>query len=351
MQARTCQICKNVITPLFRPPGATSITSTAKIIDSSIVVSVCNNCAHVQTENNIKVGQYYKDEYRFQTSSVEEDDLYEICGETRIYRSDQQARVVLSKINLDSAMKVLDYGCGKAPTLRKVTNRRPDLTPFVFDVSATYQALWDDFVSRKNQACFTIPPSWKEQMNVVLSFFALEHVESPNEFVANIAELLCEGGTLLVIIPDMRRNISDMLVADHLNHFSPSSLRLLLASNGFTSIDIDANSYRGAFVVTAIRSSSTAPEPVDAKEDVAAFVAGHQRTAQYWRDVSDRIRTAERQHPRQPSMIYGSGIYGIFIASVLQEKDNFRGFFDQNPFRQKLKVLDRPISFSRECAQ
>jgi hypothetical protein len=41
--------------------------------------------------------------------------------------------------------------------------------------------------------------------------------------------------------------------------------------------------------------------------------------------------------------IYGSGVYGLFIAATLTSLDNIACFVDMNPFRQGLTLLNRPV--------
>ena len=56
-------------------------------------------------------------------------------------------------------------------------------------------------------------------------------------------------------MPNVRRNAGDFIVVDHVNHFMPTSLRLLFANAGFTDVVIDEASHAAAYVVTARRGS------------------------------------------------------------------------------------------------
>jgi len=41
--------------------------------------------------------------------------------------------------------------------------------------------------------------------------------------------------------------------------------------------------------------------------------------------------------------VYGSGFYGTFIATCLKHPDRVACFLDQNPHRQRQRLLDKPI--------
>ena len=51
----------------------------------------------------------------------------------------------------------------------------------------------------------------------------------------------------------MFQNPGDMCVLDHVNHFSPLSLTILLKRVGFSNITIDTNSHYGAIIFKAKR--------------------------------------------------------------------------------------------------
>lgn len=338
-----CRICGAPTKPLFHSPSETAIISSARPIPGATELDLCHECGHAQTRPIVDLHKYYSTEYKFQLSSPEEDDLYERIGTRSVFRSEHQGKVALSKLSLTPGMKILDYGCGKAVTLRAIVAQSSAVEPYVFDVTEAYQDLWDEFVPRDSQACFEIPQHWLGRMDVVLAFFALEHVEDPHGFLAEVESLLAPDGQLLLIVPNIRTNISDFLVVDHVNHFSISSLHGALSQHGLTDISIDDAIYRGAFVVTARKSATTA-----AAESTSAAVMEHvqamKRDAGLLLDGLAAVRAAElAKSPGEKTVVYGSGIYGLFIASHLEDKASFLGFVDQNPFRQRFTFFDRPV--------
>lgn len=340
--AMPCLVCGTPSgAPAYRHDGM-SISSTARQIAVPTIVYVCEVCAHVQTPPLEDIGNYYDTDYNVHLESDDTDDLYAVRDGTPVYRAQHQANVALEKLALPDGASVLDYGCGKGMSLRALLAVRPDLDGFVFDVSDAYRAAWAAFLPRENQATYVAPQTWHDCFDAVLSFFALEHVAAPVGFLAGIRRLLKPGGTLHLTVPNVRRNIGDFIVVDHVNHFMPSSLRRAFAEAGFTDVRIDEDSHDAAYVVDARRGGADEAQ-IDRAD--AAVYAGEARTyAAFWSVASDSVTNFERDHGRgRPSAIYGSGFYGVFVASRLQDRSTVGYFLDRNPYQQARRIFDRPV--------
>jgi SAM-dependent methyltransferase len=326
--------------PAYRHDAATSVSSTARPIEVPTAVYVCAVCAHVQTPPLADIAAYYDSSYNVHLESDDADDLYAVHDGVPVYRAQHQATVALDKLALGHGASVLDYGCGKGMSLRALLSRRPDLEGAVFDVSAAYRAAWDAFVPASNQAVYATPSDWDGRFDAVLSFFALEHVADPQAFLAGIRRLLRPGGTAHLTVPNVRRNIGDFIVVDHVNHFMPTSLRRLFAQAGFTDIRIDEDAHDAAYVIDARRGMGPI-EPVDEGE-VEVHVAEARRYAAFWTSASEAVTRFEAAHAGRPAAIYGSGFYGVFIASRLNDRSNVRYFLDRNPHQRAKRIFGLP---------
>jgi SAM-dependent methyltransferase len=331
--------------PAYRHDGVLSISSTARAVALPTIVYVCERCGHVQTPPLADIGGYYDTAYNVHLESDEADDLYAVRDGLRIYRAQHQADVALAKLALPHGAAVLDYGCGKGMTLRTLLAARPDLDGAVFDVSDAYRAAWDAFVPHDRQAAYAAPASWAGRFDAVLSFFALEHVADPRGFLAGIRALLRPGGTVHLTVPNVRRNAGDFIVVDHVNHFMPSSLRRLFSDAGFTNVQIDEDSHDAAYVVDAERGTDfTKLSPGTEALDIARYVAEARELAGFWSHASDAVRAFERDTARgRKSAIYGSGFYGVFIASRLADRSDLAYFLDRNPHQQAKRIFDRAV--------
>lgn len=331
--------------PIFKARGIGFTLAQRENDIETTSAYLCRTCSHVQTPPFENIESYYDTDYVFQMHDAEEDDIYAVeAGGRRIFRAEHQARSVAQKFNLHESMRVLDYGCGKARTLQLILDDHPSIAPFVFDVSDVYGDLWDRFVPKANQAAYRVPEAWFGTMDLVLSFFALEHTADPQAFVRDLAKLVRPGGSVHVVIPNMYRNISDLVVVDHVQHFSGNSLVRLFADAGYSAIRIDTETHRAAFIVNAIFDPDVAPEVVPpAQEVLAATMEQARSTSRQWEDIADRIEAFEKAHPHDKSVIYGSGVYGMFIAASLRDRSRVAAFLDMNPFRQGRELMGIPI--------
>ena len=247
--------------------------------------------------------------------------------------------VLADKLNLPQGASLLDYGCGKAPTMRRLAAHRPDLAIHLFDVSADYQGFWHAFTTPERCATYTPKAEWTGTFDAVTSFYALEHVEDLHGSLAAIRSLLKPGGLLYAIVPNWPTNVADVIVVDHINHFWTGSYHHVLARMGFTVESLDADAHYGALVVVARRT-----EPSEVWPEPAALQAITQQVRAYWQGVSQRVQAFEADTGAgKQAAIYGSGVYGNFIATCLADWAPVRCFLDQNPHQQGKTILERPI--------
>jgi SAM-dependent methyltransferase len=325
-----CNICNTELgVPLYEARSEQSLTSLCDLKPGRVRVWLCETCGHLRGEALPDEHHYYESEYRILLNHEDEDQIYEVQEERIIYRTDHQVATLLQKLNLPNGTRLLDYGCAKASTPRRLLSVRPDLQVYLFDVSSMYLDFWRRFVSEDRVAINHIPSAWLGTFNVVTSFFALEHIQKPQDTVRQIASLLTDDGVFYGIVPDTFGNIGDFVVLDHVNHFTDYSLYFLLRSAGFTDICIDASAHRGALVFTGRKVGRHSAQP-----DLAATLSACRKLAAYWTKVDDCLQEAEAIFKKRPSAIYGAGFYGAYIFSRLTEPSWVQCFLDTNPFLQ-----------------
>ena len=333
----TCCICDAPLAePVYESPAPFSVTSLCQVLEGRTRAWHCKVCSHTQTASLPALERFYAEEYHILTASEEEDQLYEVRNGQKIFRTEHQVTTLLDKINLPPNAAVLDYGCGKAGTLKALV-ARAEVTPFVFDVGEQYRPFWAKFVRPEYQAVDCVPGEWAGKMDAVISFFALEHVADPRAFVAEVNQLLKTGGVFYFLVPNLFANTADLVVADHVNHFSESSVNRLLSDAGFTVREVDGSAHQSAWVVVAEKQSSGLGSP-----RINSSASAIREMAAYWRSFGDRVRAFEQQSEGEAA-IYGSGFYGTFIHANLAKPEAVTCFLDQNPHRQNQTLLGKPI--------
>jgi diamine N-acetyltransferase len=130
-------------------------------------------------------------------------------------------------------------------------------------------------------------------------------------------------------------------VADHINHFTNSSMKTALIMSGYDLVEIDDTTHRGAFIAIA-RWAGSLPNQLERAEplDLSAVSS----LSHYWTNFPDQVRSFESQLPQNGSAaIYGSGFYGSLIETCLERPERIQCFLDRDPFRWKKTVRSKAI--------
>lgn len=340
-----CNLCGTPLSDKIYDSGdALSLTSLCTVHDGRTEVYVCGCCAHVQSAAMADIDAYYDDSYDILVDSEEEDQIYEVVAGRKVYRTEHQVKVLRDKLALTTGTRILDYGCAKSATLRTLASQIPGLEVHLFDVSDRYRPFWDKFIPRERGATFELPADWQDRFDVVTSFFSLEHMAQPQDALRKIAALLKTGGTFYGIVPNVLSNTADLIVVDHVNHFTPPSLAWLLRANGFEVQDISDSVHRGALVFVARKLAQAAGAQPAAQDEVQAIVDRARHIADFWQQAGARVQSFEQTLGADaPVALYGAGFYGAFIASWLRQPQRIRYVIDQNAFLQGRQLHGAPV--------
>jgi len=340
-----CTVCGSAATrEVYRAATGRSITSLGETVEVAGVLRFCDACGHLMTQELPDLVGYYENHYAISLDSDDDDQLYAVVEGRPVYRVEHQMATLLRIAPPPAGAAVLDFGCAKGAATRKLLAARPDVQAHLFDVTEMYRPFWARHLSGAKVATHSLPAQWQDRFGLVMSFFVLEHVARPTEVLESLARLLTPEGMLYIVVPNTFTNPADFIVADHTNHFSRRSLGTLLTQAGLRALVIDDHAHSGAWVVVAQRADALTPAvhppPVAGFQvEPAAEVA---RIARVWSSLGGRVRGFEAASP-SPSAIYGSGVYGAFLASCLEHPDRLACFVDRSPFRQGRTMVGRPI--------
>ncbi len=338
-----CNVCKTLLNKvIYKSARDLSITSLCQVWPVSTKVFFCDECGHVQTQEETNLVDYYAEDYKILLESEEEDQIYEIRNGEKIFRTDHQVDTFFSLVSLPKDARILDFGCAKSSTLKRIVQREPGLVPYLFDVSDMYLPYWERFVEKENWAIGVPKSSWEEYFDIVTSFFSLEHAADAEASTKQIGSVLKPGGLLYAIVPNIFTNIADLVVVDHVNHFTETSIRYVLKTAGFSLVKLETDLHTGAFVILAKKDGGL--DKLATREQIASSKASVQKMVSFWQKASDNIQSFEadlKNHPR--AAIYGSGFYGTFIGTCLKDLSKIDCVIDQNPFLQGKKVHDKPV--------
>lgn len=337
----SCRVCRKPLGPPDYAAPAPAMTSLSTRIEVPTEVWVCRTCGHVQSPDLPDVQAFYDHDYRISLQSDDHDQLYEMGPDGPVFRTAHQADL-LAALDLRHGARLLDFGAAKATTTRKLLALRPDLQPHVFDVSDDYRDHWSGWVPVEAQATYTLPEAWSCRFDIITAHFVLEHVATPVVVLADLARCLEPGGRLFFTVPDPIGNPGDILVADHLNHFTVSSIHAALAAAGLHALSVRQDQFRGAHVVLAAAGQPAATLPV-------ADVAPALRLLEDWRRIlaglSDALAMPGAENAR--IAVYGAGFYGALFRPLVGSR--LVAFLDRNPHLQGSTLDGVPILTPEAC--
>jgi trans-aconitate methyltransferase len=321
-----CRICRaDLAAPDYRT-RAPALTSVLQVIDVATEVHVCPLCGHAQSPDLPDMSGFYANQYRISLESDDHDQLVTLRDGRDVFRTDLQAEFLLSRVALAKGARVLDFGCGKAATLRKFFARRPDIIPHVFDVSDSYRTSWEGWIADGASATHELPAGWKGMFDLVTAHFVLEHVSDPVGTLRLLRSLLAPGGILFASVPDALANTGDLIVVDHVSHFTGGSFLTALGKSGLETSIVEKDLFPGAIFSTSVAGVETHAVASDAAKL-------HEALAQ-WTRIRDLLKSSASVVKGRNAAIYGAGFYGSLVKLLLTGQEGLVCFLDANPHLQ-----------------
>lgn len=335
-----CKVCGNRVSNLLDLSYSQQVTSLGRLLLGQASIYRCEECTHCQTDTDINLSEYYANNYKTLMNTLDEDDVYKITNDQIIWRADHMAQTFIKKLDLlmdyDNLEKIrfLDFGTGKGLFPKKVAKLHHGLTPYLYDISEDYTIAWSKFCESSHYSCFSLPDKWHFTFDVVSSMFSLEHVADPIKELQRIAMLLKPGGFLYIVVPNMySENIFDMVVVDHIQHYSPLSMHAALNQAGLTLIHQDHTAHDQASIYIAQKEDCIMGRRFDGGNQ-KEYLALQDQISLVFTGIVDKVIQFAKSSKGAPIVIVGAGIIGTFIKSILEGKYNVALFVDSNVYKQ-----------------
>jgi SAM-dependent methyltransferase len=321
-----CVICDNadLIPVVHRKEPA--ITSLAEIVQLETKVLACRQCGHVQTQAVIDTSSYYENDYHLHAFAGD-DDVVVVGRNKHVPRSQYQFEILNRKFDFGRVTNILEYGAGKGNMLKQISSQGYPVNLHAYELAEKHLDSWKDIIPVENMASRGLPDVWSNKFNLVYSSFVLEHCANPVAVLEVLHGTLREDGVAIIVIPDPCFNNIDLLAVDHLNHFTQSSLYKATGLAGFDIDEIDSQSQPGALWVTMKKAAGRSAYNHDLDDVDYLISAGSwfSTAESCLRDFAAQVSANKRVY------IYGAGVWGAFVLSVLQQILNVTALIDQNP--------------------
>ena len=313
-----------------RFPGFSSFpraASDSKPWSSGGSLAVCRHCGAIQKIPDAKWLEetriIYSDYQIYHQSAGAEQLIFTEAGDAQP-RSRQLIERVCKLIDLPKQGKALDIGCGDGATLRSFSQLLPEWKLYGSELSAS---TLDSLKTIKNFVnLYTIDPNTiADRFSLVSIVHTLEHIQDPGRTLQNAVKLLEPNGVLVVEVPAIEASPFDLLVADHIMHFSVSTLRRLAVGSGLNVLSLDrvVSPKEITLIATAGRNVGGVGEsdPAEGVRIVKSNVSWLEQVFAAARAASAKGQLA----------IFGTAIAGMALYEMLRDHVPF--FVDEDPSR------------------
>jgi 2-polyprenyl-3-methyl-5-hydroxy-6-metoxy-1,4-benzoquinol methylase len=336
-----CHVCDS---PRLEPVHAATrplglVSSDVQALEARVTWAVCPRCATIQKvidRDWRRLAEGIYERYRINHQAAGE--------EPRLFntpfgsgpRTEILLKYLLRLIDLPAAGKLLDIGCSNGNLLKSFHRIRPEWELYGYEISDMWK---EEVLALPGVRGFHAGPdvSYPFRYDLITVSHVLEHVPNPAAFLRPLLANLAPAGRLIVIVPNIRQNPIDLLIADHCSHFDAASLDRVLRVSGLPATDLTARAIPKELIAIAGPAEG---ETKKSRSDEPA-VPADKLCRDYFR-LFDGVREAARAARAEASSfgIMGSSIAAAWLA---REIGDVAFFADEDESRRGNSLMDRPI--------
>lgn len=318
--------------------GLPRVTSDARRWPVGGQLCICMSCGALQKPATARwreeIDRIYGTYQIYYQSAGAEQRVFDIATGDAQPRSSRLVRFLNEQLNLRSSGRLLDFGCGTGATLRAFSEVKPSWQLFgaeLSDASASRLARIPGFVRLFVGDELGFEPV---EFDLVTLVHSLEHVIDPVGVLRTLAQRLHAAAHLFIEVPDCEQNPYDLVIADHLMHFTPDTLRLTTHRAGYS---------EQCFTNALLPKELTwLGKPGEGAGVQATPTAAHARAAMQLRWLCAQIEDAKRIAAGAVRFgIFGTSISATWLDGALGGSASF--FVDEDTDRIGREHLGRPI--------
>jgi methyltransferase family protein len=306
--------------PFFHSELSWSIRSDGAALPASAAAENCIRCGHV-----FKQGcdaRRWADYERYEAYGDDPSrDKLDFGTGAPVARSAALLAYLREEGVLAAGMDVLDYGCHRGALLALLGAGRHA----GFDVSERYRSVVESLGFAYHGPAHPPPEAAFDLLTLV---HVAEHlVDPPLDLEAGLRALRGDG-RMVVQVPEIRSQPTDLYVMDHRSHFSADSLDRAMARAGLSPVRRTRSVIPGELTGVYARGPGPIPLP-----------PGPSPEARSARDVLRRgeARLHEILRQDRPCVVFGAGLLGTILVSVLGGR--VTGVVDDDAGRHRGRLL------------
>jgi SAM-dependent methyltransferase len=336
----SCRLCgKATLQELESFRALPRVTSDCKPWSAGGRLAVCTSCGATQKLADAawlaEIAAIYDSYTIYHQSQGAEQPIFSGQG-APLPRSVQLADYLTQQLGRRDRLSLLDFGCGTGAALATFAQQYPDWALYGSELSVkSLPALrkLPGFVD-----LFTCPPEKiPARFDLITLIHSLEHVLEPIGTLAALAGKLEEAGHLFVQVPDCSSTPYDLLIADHLLHFSSDTLRFAGERAGCTTIAL-SDAVLPKELNWIGRAGRNTPAPLCPPDPRLALARARRQLRWLYAlaGAAEKVAVNSRCFG-----IFGSSTSGTWLYGLVPEQTQF--FVDEDPGRIGRQHMGVPI--------
>ncbi|UPY37440.1 class I SAM-dependent methyltransferase [Sediminicoccus sp. KRV36] len=230
-------------------------------------------------------------------------------------------------------LRAMDLGCGNGAFLRALAGAFQGWQLFGLELDDRSLAAMQDIPGFAGLLTGDVK-ELQGRYDLISMIHALEHFLDPYQTLLALRGNLTPGGHVFIQIPDVSENPFDLLIADHVSHFTPRSLARILGRAGYQVVRLETDWVRKEMSVLArLRDPLEAAAP--AESDPPALAEAQLG----W--LSGTLAAARAAAAHRPFGLFGTSIAATWLSGALAGSIDF--YVDEDPSRQGREFMGRPI--------
>lgn len=339
-----CLICgSHSLENATRFQSINRVTSDSRPWPSGGQLSCCTQCGAVQKcptpEWLADIEAIYGSYDLYHQGAGAEQPIFEIAGTQSAPRSKSLVQYVKNTLRPRPAGALLDFGCGNGDALRSFTGEFSDWSLHGAELN-----------DRNLDKLKKIPGFSKlhtcpideidNEFDLITLIHSLEHVLDPVEILEKLSTRLSPDGHLFVEVPDCGANPYDLVIADHLLHFTLSSLGRTADRAGLDTVALTNEILPKELTwVGRVQDAAAAPK---ARHDTIESGSVLENLEQQLEWLLEQQKQALELAERSDNFgIFGTSISGTWLFGALSDKVRF--FVDEDKNRCDREHMGRPV--------
>lgn len=339
VQCLVCESSSLKLVPEFEQ--LPRISSDCRPFGSGGKIAVCLSCSLVQKIPDElwldEIASIYKEYSAYSVGDGEE----QLVMDPHTGQPRKRSEVLMNelvKLNiLPEQISTLDVGCGHGVTLRAMAETFPHWRLFGYELDDKKLKQLES-ISGFDKLFTGGFDAVKGDFGLVSMIHSLEHFVSPLHALRSFYNNVKYQGHLFIEVCNLEENPFDLLVADHLSHFTPQTLNHAVTCAGFEVVLLETKWVKKELSLLATRVNRSQNVATNWGGGSIAFEAASSKV----RWLNRLIVKAQKVAAESTAFgIFGTSIAGTWLGSILSDKVEF--FVDEDPSRIGREFLGKPI--------